>query len=75
MSSRCSSGESPAPSFYDGFRCQQVLEGQGFVGFFNYPIASLVRLSGIPKAAGTAAAADDAPLAALTSAPVNGSQK
>ncbi|WP_375770803.1 DUF2378 family protein [Archangium gephyra] len=27
-------------------RCQQVLEGQGFVSFFNYPIARLVRLSG-----------------------------
>lgn len=27
-------------------RCQQVLGGQRFVGFFNYPVAQLVRLSG-----------------------------
>lgn len=27
-------------------RCQQVLGGQSFVGFFNYPVAQLVRLSG-----------------------------
>ena len=25
-------------------RCQQVLGGQGFVGFYNYPVAQLVRL-------------------------------
>ncbi|MCY1074595.1 TIGR02265 family protein [Archangium lansingense] len=28
-------------------RCQQVLGGQNFVGFFNYPIEQLVRLSGV----------------------------
>jgi len=27
-------------------RCQRVLGGQGFVGFYNYPVAQLVLLSG-----------------------------